>query len=197
MKKLFIVIILVLLIGIAYLALRSDVTPNNLIGGETDSHGCLGSAGYQWCQATQSCLRTFEEFCSDAVQSLTVAIETNVGVKLSRIGEKTLNWRVSSGTDKILLNIPAVSYGASDLTNAHVTAINQYLGTVGQISIDNVAGGVSAGLKGYYYHYMACTFNFQHNNLVENSFGIMEPEGDSFTTELTCGFFNPNIKITN
>lgn len=194
MKKLFIVIILVLLIGIAYLALRSDVTPNNLIGGETDSHGCLGSAGYQWCQATQACLRTFEEFCSDAVQSLVSDIEANVGVKLSRVGEKTLNWRVSSGTDKILLNIPAENYAASNLTKAQITAIDEYLSKAGQISIDNVADGVSAGLRGYYYNYMACTLNFQHNKLVENKSGMLEPEGDSFTVELTCGFFNPNIK---
>lgn len=29
-------------------------------GGDRDRHGCLGSAGYQWCPATQSCERPWE-----------------------------------------------------------------------------------------------------------------------------------------
>ncbi len=28
-----------------------------VIGGETDEHGCLGSAGYTWNQAEQTCVR--------------------------------------------------------------------------------------------------------------------------------------------
>jgi hypothetical protein len=34
-----------------------------IIGGETDSHGCIGSAGYSWCDAKQKCLKTWEEPC--------------------------------------------------------------------------------------------------------------------------------------
>lgn len=32
-------------------------------GSDRDAHGCIGSAGYQWCDAKQKCLRTFEESC--------------------------------------------------------------------------------------------------------------------------------------
>lgn len=35
-----------------------------IIGGDKDEHGCLGSAGYSWCQAKEKCLRTWEEGCS-------------------------------------------------------------------------------------------------------------------------------------
>jgi hypothetical protein len=35
-----------------------------LIGGERDEHGCLGPAGYSWCETKQKCLRTWEEECS-------------------------------------------------------------------------------------------------------------------------------------
>ncbi len=33
------------------------------IGGETDEHGCLPTAGYTWCETKQKCLRIWEENC--------------------------------------------------------------------------------------------------------------------------------------
>jgi len=34
-----------------------------IVGGDRDAHGCIGSAGYSWCEAKQKCLRTWEEPC--------------------------------------------------------------------------------------------------------------------------------------
>lgn len=34
-----------------------------IVGGDKDEHGCIGSAGYSWCQEKQKCLRTWEEPC--------------------------------------------------------------------------------------------------------------------------------------
>ncbi|MCX6686203.1 MAG: hypothetical protein NTV10_06155 [Methanoregula sp.] len=33
-------------------------------GSDRDSHGCIGSAGYTWCEAKQKCLREWEEPCT-------------------------------------------------------------------------------------------------------------------------------------
>jgi len=33
-------------------------------GSDRDSHGCIGSAGYAWCEAKQKCLREWEEPCT-------------------------------------------------------------------------------------------------------------------------------------
>lgn len=33
------------------------------IGGQRDEHGCLGPAGYSWCESKQKCLRVWEEKC--------------------------------------------------------------------------------------------------------------------------------------
>jgi hypothetical protein len=30
------------------------------VGGDADEHGCVGSAGYRWCEATQRCARPWE-----------------------------------------------------------------------------------------------------------------------------------------
>jgi hypothetical protein len=41
----------------------SNSTPQ-IIGGDRDEHGCLGPAGYSWCEAKQKCLRVWEEDCA-------------------------------------------------------------------------------------------------------------------------------------
>jgi hypothetical protein len=33
-------------------------------GSDKDAHGCIPSAGYQWCEATQKCYRSWEENCT-------------------------------------------------------------------------------------------------------------------------------------
>ncbi|MFH1054997.1 MAG: Kazal-type serine protease inhibitor family protein [Candidatus Altiarchaeota archaeon] len=35
------------------------------LGGDRDEHGCIGSAGYSWCEAKQKCLRKWEENCTE------------------------------------------------------------------------------------------------------------------------------------
>lgn len=39
-----------------------------LVGGDKDEHGCIGSAGYTWCEAKQKCLRTWEEPCEEEIE---------------------------------------------------------------------------------------------------------------------------------
>jgi hypothetical protein len=47
-------------------------------GSDRDSHGCIGSAGYTWCDAKQKCLRSWEEPCQggSSVPSLAPASPT-------------------------------------------------------------------------------------------------------------------------
>lgn len=39
-----------------------------ILGGDRDEHGCIGSAGYTWCEAKEKCLRVWEEECETAVE---------------------------------------------------------------------------------------------------------------------------------
>jgi hypothetical protein len=34
-----------------------------IVGNDRDEHGCIGSAGYTWCESKQKCLRIWEEDC--------------------------------------------------------------------------------------------------------------------------------------
>jgi hypothetical protein len=47
----------------------------NVVGGDKDEHGCIGSAGYQWCASIQQCVRHWElakikNLADDSAQSI-------------------------------------------------------------------------------------------------------------------------------
>lgn len=44
-----------------------SVVSNQSVGGDRDTHGCIGSAGYSWCQAKNICERSWESYCTSAV----------------------------------------------------------------------------------------------------------------------------------
>ena len=75
-------ILLVLILGASFLffgcvqeqAPEEPVTPpvtpppaeeEPMPGSDRDEHGCIGSAGYTWCEAKQKCLREWEEPCEE------------------------------------------------------------------------------------------------------------------------------------
>lgn len=40
---------------------NKSVEPSDIVvGGDRDSHGCIGSAGYQWSEVLKDCIRPFE-----------------------------------------------------------------------------------------------------------------------------------------
>ncbi|WP_313147116.1 hypothetical protein [Stenotrophomonas sp.] len=39
---------------------RDPATAAPVVGGDRDAHGCIGSAGYQWCQRSGRCERPWE-----------------------------------------------------------------------------------------------------------------------------------------
>jgi|GEM_PF-1203793 len=41
----------------------SPCPANSIVGGDKDEHGCIGSAGYSWCEPKTKCLRVWEETC--------------------------------------------------------------------------------------------------------------------------------------
>ncbi|WP_321962445.1 hypothetical protein [Paraburkholderia sp. J7] len=46
--------------ALAACANPSSNTASNRPGADRDAHGCIGSAGYSWCEATQRCERPWE-----------------------------------------------------------------------------------------------------------------------------------------
>jgi len=42
---------------------NTEKIETNVVGSDRDAHGCIGSAGYSWCEVKNKCLRIWEEKC--------------------------------------------------------------------------------------------------------------------------------------
>jgi putative hemolysin len=51
-----------------------------IVGGDKDEHGCIGSAGYSWCELKNKCLRIWEEPClpDDEVKAVNDYLNKNI-----------------------------------------------------------------------------------------------------------------------
>jgi hypothetical protein len=201
MKKINIVILIVCLIlvaGVVYFSLTKKDNPeaNNgndqIVGGDKDEHGCIGSAGYDWCEATQKCFRAFEEFCSSDAKDLVEKIKQTTSIELLWKGETNFNWNVYDGENYGSKTISGVLYQIDNIKRADYEKIEKYLTDTYGMDISNVADGVVGGLRGYVAGYMACALGFKHNQLKETPNGLTEIVGDSLTVKLECGYFNSN-----
>jgi len=67
--------------------IKKDETP--IVGGDKDAHGCIGSAGYSWCEAKQKCLRQWEEACD--ISNDVYPVFANGSFKWSNESVKTIN----------------------------------------------------------------------------------------------------------
>lgn len=65
MNKKYLILFLLFFAGlIIFIQIKSKSDQKEtLVGGDRDKHGCIGSAGYIWCEAKQKCLRQWEEAC--------------------------------------------------------------------------------------------------------------------------------------
>ena len=71
MSKKTIIILLALIVialGIFYYLIDNS-QPTGPLGGDRDEHGCIGSAGYSWCESKSKCLRVWEEGCPEAAET--------------------------------------------------------------------------------------------------------------------------------
>jgi hypothetical protein len=61
----------VLSLSIFFLVNRlKSSSSDNLVGKDRDEHGCIGSAGYSWCEAKQKCFRPWEESCDNGTPNV-------------------------------------------------------------------------------------------------------------------------------
>jgi len=67
MKKNLIYIIafvfVIIITGVYFFQNKGTGDNQQIVGGDRDEHGCIGSAGYSWCEPKQKCLRMWEESC--------------------------------------------------------------------------------------------------------------------------------------
>lgn len=60
MKRIIYLVSILCVFVLSILVLFGCNSNNNLIGGQKDTHGCLGPAGYSYNETANSCIRPFE-----------------------------------------------------------------------------------------------------------------------------------------
>ena len=71
-----------------------------LVGSDRDEHGCIGSAGYSWCQAKEKCLRIFEEDCLSA-ESIRELLALKYGRPASEVAVEVLEENTRHARGKV------------------------------------------------------------------------------------------------
>ncbi len=99
-----IIVVAVLIIGVGgYLVFKDMQAPASesesglVVGGDKDIHGCIGSAGYSWCEAKQKCLRVWEEDCL-AFNFGNSQLEKTITDYL--LTQKQFNWETAENSQK-------------------------------------------------------------------------------------------------
>jgi len=88
MKKIILATLLIILVGSFLNGCEKDLIPEiinptpPIVGNDRDEHGCIGSAGYTWCNEKLKCIRTWEEGCarpteSEIIEMAQKAVEEN------------------------------------------------------------------------------------------------------------------------
>ena len=126
---------------------QPDSSNQQLIGGDKDEHGCIGSAGYTWCEPKQKCLREWEEPCTQqAVFDLLTNFKNSTTIDFSGIGQEDIQWL----TENNPINLKAKSIGASGVADTDLDQIDSFFENQG-FARDNYnnADGPTAGLEGF------------------------------------------------
>lgn len=65
-KNIKIIIVILIIALLAVLGFYFSKNDRGLVGNDRDEHGCIGSAGYSWCEAKRLCVRPWEQYCTAA-----------------------------------------------------------------------------------------------------------------------------------
>ena len=84
----------------------STTTTSNIVGGDKDEHGCLGSAGYSWCEVKNKCLRVWEEKCIATSTLPAVTVLSPNGGEIYKKGDTVLiRWKAYNIDSTININL--------------------------------------------------------------------------------------------
>jgi membrane-bound inhibitor of C-type lysozyme len=76
---------------------NNQATTGKMVGSDRDAHGCIGSAGYSWCEVKQKCLRPWEEDCAAATSSKIVKYYCQEGVLHAVYGTSSVELTLKDG----------------------------------------------------------------------------------------------------
>lgn len=182
-KKIYFSLIIFLSFFLGGCNLQPAGSDQQLIGGDRDEHGCIGSAGYTWCEPKQKCLREWEEPCTQQeVFDLLNNLKSSTTINFSGIGKAQVQWR----TDNNVLDLEGKTIEASEVPNQQYSEIANFFENQGfQFDLNNAADGPTGGLEGYQKGNIVC--------LVSKTFSDIDPGGG--TAPITAKTDNLNVQV--
>lgn len=93
---------------------KEKLSEDQQVGGETDEHGCLVSAGYSWCDEKDECVRIWEEGC-DNITTLLAELNNITSEEFSQLSDTSFDWRGGS-SGKTLVEVVGSSKTATAVT---------------------------------------------------------------------------------
>lgn len=117
-----------------------------LVGNDTDVHGCIGSAGYSWCEPLQQCVREWETSCPMAEEDAFVIAQANCDAVTdadAMYNNNSKTWWFDMDVDQPGCNPACVVYGnGSAEVNWRCTGVIVYTvktanSSIGEILVDN------------------------------------------------------------
>lgn len=157
-----------------------------IIGGDKDEHGCIGSAGYTWCEPKQKCLREWEEPCKqEEVFDLLKKLEKETQINFSGIVKTEFVWRIEGKED---LTITGKSFDVEGIPDKQYKNIETFFGDDGfEVDIYNVTDGTIVGATGYKKGQIACLVIGGASGYKEATGQWIPPEPDKRDVEVKCG----------
>jgi len=132
-----------------------------LVGADRDEHGCIGSAGYTWCESKQKCLRIWEEDCPDiqALNPVNSYCTENGGIIVSKELPNKEKYEECSFEDNRWCEAVALYNGECPIGGIKITGYDNkaqiYCAiTGGEVSMEletcTFSNGVTCGTEDYY-----------------------------------------------
>ncbi|OGC45245.1 hypothetical protein A2V49_01435 [candidate division WWE3 bacterium RBG_19FT_COMBO_34_6] len=142
--------------------INTDNQDKQLIGGQRDEHGCLGPAGYSWCEAKQKCLREWEEPCeNEDIFAFLQKIKEETQLELSGIAPTNVFWKVELNDGQIAETMhKGRGMGMSDFSTENINKIKNYMLSKGY-SLDktNTLTDTEVLFDGYIMENRICTLS--------------------------------------
>lgn len=189
------IIILLLVIGLVwglYYALektnerqvanqKTNEENEQVVGGDQDEHGCIGSAGYRWCESKSKCLRLWEEGCDDEVFNMFETMSQSAGIDFTNPVQTKLVWQAETETGTASLELNGWVVGASDLSQEEVDKLDDFFKTTDFV-IDqyNIAAGTIGSATAYRHDGLGLVC------LLSSSFANEEIKSDKHNVTVNC-----------
>lgn len=200
MKKTWTILIpvIVAIVAIIGIVLINRSEPEQMVGSDADVHGCIGSAGYTWCEAKQECLRLWEAKCDDnqmreEIPVLVGQIGEDLGLDFGQPMETTFEWMYEQGDVVEFVDVISLTYAVENVAEEDYQNIrNEFMAMQFENDPYNAASGAVVGAEGFKKGITVCQIRYE--SLIDAN-GVDEYIEGNITDypirlDLTCGLLD-------